>query len=172
MEPDRPRYLRPALQAGLLSGLVSVFPILSWANAICCLWILAGSALSVRFFMKRSAVPPKPADGAILGAMTGIIAAIVQMIVFVPVLRNPAFFQQVIESASRWGLGSEPVIPVGSTGFLLIITLFMTVTNALFGALGGIIGVALFAKKTAPPQAPAPPPAAPAAPPQGPPDAA
>ena len=44
MNPQRPEYLRPALIAGAVAGLLSGLPVVSAGNCICCLWIFGGAA--------------------------------------------------------------------------------------------------------------------------------
>lgn len=126
---------------------------------------------------RTTPVALKAGDGAVVGALTGIVAAVVQTLLSIPLRSfNLDLAQRILDKAGE--LGGE--MPAGLDGFfqgasatltpgwLLLGLFFSAALFGAFGALGGIIGVSLFAKKAVPPQAPA----TPSAPPQGPPDAA
>jgi hypothetical protein len=177
MEPTKPEYFRPALTAGAVAGLLSAIPFVSAANCVCCLWIVGAAAIAVKLLARTTPVALKAGDGAVVGALTGIVAAVVQTLLSIPLRSfNLDLAQRILDKAGE--LGGE--MPAGLDGFFqgasatltpgwfLLGLFFSAALFGAFGALGGIIGVSLFAKKGAPPQAPAAPPA----PPQGPPDAA
>lgn len=151
MKKENPEYLKPALAAGAVSGLLSVIPVIAYLNALCCLWIIAGAIFSAKLLSKQTSSPLRPGDGALVGALTGIIAAIIQMVFAIPSFKNPEAVRRAQELVSRLGLGDAPPMPVDSTGFLLLTVFFFALIYALFGILGGIIGVALFVKKAPPP---------------------
>ncbi|MBP7707707.1 MAG: hypothetical protein KA243_10750 [Candidatus Aminicenantes bacterium] len=177
MEPTKPEYFRPALTAGAVAGLLSAIPFVSAANCVCCLWIVGAAAIAVKLLARTTPVALKAGDGAVVGALTGIVAAVVQTLLSIPLRSfNLDLAQRILDKAGE--LGGE--MPAGLDGFfqgasatltpgwLLLGLFFSAALFGAFGALGGIIGVSLFAKKAVPPQAPA----TPSAPPQGPPDAA
>jgi hypothetical protein len=184
MEPTRPDYFRPALTAGAVAGLLSAIPFVSAANCLCCLWIVGAAAIAVRLLARTSPVALKAGDGAVVGTMTGIVAAVVQTLASIPLRSfNLDLAQRILDKAGE--LGGE--MPAGldgffqgasatlSPGWFLLGLFFSAALFGGFGALGGVIGVSLFAKKAIPPGVPPPPPASPLppeAPPQGPSDAA
>ncbi len=174
MEPTRPDYFRPALTAGAVAGLLSAIPFVSAANCVCCLWVVGAAAIAVRLLARTTPVALKAGDGAIVGALTGIVAAIVQTLLSIPLRSfNLDLAQRILDKAGE--LGGE--MPAGLDGFFqgasatltpgwfLLGLFFSAALFGAFGALGGIVGVSLFAKKAVPPPAPA-------APPRGPSDAA
>jgi len=175
MNPQRPEYLRPALVAGAVAGLLSGLPFIGAGNCVCCLWIVGGAAMAAKLLAAATPGLLTAGDGAIVGAMTGIVAAVVDAIVSIPLRSfNLGLARRLIDKAAE--LGGEMPSGVGgilnsSSGVLtpgwFLLGLFVSAAVfALVGALGGIIGVSLFGKKSLPPAPAAPPP-----PPPGPSDA-
>ncbi|MGZ4886593.1 MAG: hypothetical protein ACXVJK_02590, partial [Candidatus Aminicenantales bacterium] len=113
-------------------------------------------------------------DGAIVGALTGIVAATVDALMSIPLRPlNEAFVRRFMESLARvtdqLPAGVQDLMQRGrSTGFSLAgFFLGLLVSAAIFavlGVLGGVIGISLFGRKKIP--VPPPPPT------QGPSDAA
>lgn len=164
MQRERPEFFRPALMAGVVAGLLSIIPFISYG---CCLWVIGAAAFSVVLLSRRTPVALKPGDGALVGAMTGIIAAIVETIIMAPILRNPDVIGRAAEILSKYGAG-QPPIAIGSTAWIVLTLFFLSAVYAVLGILGGIIGISLFAKKTLPPGVVPPGPAVPPPPPSGP----
>lgn len=174
MDEKKPEYLRPALIAGAIAGVLSGLP---FVNCLCCLWIIGGAALAVNLLAKNTAGVLTSGDGAIVGALTGIVAAVVDTIIKIPLQPyNMALARRVLDKFSEFGQDMPASLDGflnGSSNFLtpgwFLLGLFLTAAvYTVVGVLGGIIGVALFGRKK--PQAP--PPAAPVPPPPGPGDVA
>jgi hypothetical protein len=182
MDQQKPEYFRPALIAGAVAGLLSGLPVIGAGNCICCLWIVGGAAMAVKLLAARTAGPLRSGDGAVVGALTGIVAAVghtVLSLVFQPF--NVESSRRVLDWLASRGFevpSNVDSILGESSGFLspgwLLLGLFVyAAVYAVMGVLGGVIGVSLFAKKAAPPVPPPPaPPAIPTGNPQGPADAA
>lgn len=171
---SKPSMLTPALIGGAIAGVLSGLPFL---NCLCCLWIIGGAMLSVHLLARDSRVSVTAGDGAITGVLTGIVAAIVDSLMGIPlravnmeVARR--FLQRLSEFAEDMPSGWESYLgkDAGMTSApWFLVGLFVTAAIfAILGALGGILGASLFGKK---PAAPAAPPAVPPAAPQGSPDA-
>jgi hypothetical protein len=173
MDPQKPDYFRPALIAGAVAGLLSGLPLIGAGNCICCLWIVGGAAMAVRLLAARTRVLLTTGDGAVVGALTGITAAVVDAVVSIPLRSfNMDLARRILDKASEFGgdmpAGLDEILNRSgavSPGWFLLGLLLSAAVFAVMGALGGIIGVSLFGKKALPPVAPPP------APP-GPPDAA
>jgi hypothetical protein len=181
MDPQKPDYVRPALIAGAAAGVLSAIPFIGAANCLCCLWIVGGAVVAVKLMAAATPSLLRAGDGAIVGALTGITAAVVDSIVSIPLRSfNLALARRLLDKAAE--LGGE--LPAGldgifnssggvSPGWFILGLLFSAAVLAVMGALGGIIGVTLFAKKAVPPSGPTPSPGPPAPPGglTGPPDA-
>jgi len=171
MNKQRPEYLGPALIAGAAAGILSGIP---FVNCLCCLWIIGGAVLAAHLLAGRTPGPLTAGDGAIVGAFTGIVAAVADSVVSIPLRPfNEAFTRRLLDGLGRF----SDQMPAGwqglmdrsrSTGFTaagFLLGLFISAAVfAILGVLGGVIGVSLFGRKKAVPPS--------AAPPQGPPDAA
>jgi hypothetical protein len=164
MDPQKPDYVRPALIAGAAAGVLSAIPFIGAANCLCCLWIVGGAAVAVKLMAGASPTLLRPGDGAIVGALTGITAAVVDSIVSIPLRSfNLALARRLLDKASE--IGGE--LPAGldgifnssgavTPGWFVLGLLFSSAVLAVMGALGGVIGVALFVKKKVPPSGPPP----------------
>jgi hypothetical protein len=170
MIQQKPNYLRPALIAGAIAGVLSGLPLVSSGNCLCCLWIVGGAALAVNLLAKRTGGVLTSGDGAIVGALTGIVAAVIDALMSIPLRSfNLELARRVMSKVSELGYD----VPTNLDGFLdggsgilspgwFLLGLFLSAAVfTVVGVLGGIIGVSLFAKKkpqAAPPAAPPPPP--------------
>ena len=174
MNGQRPRLLMPALVGGTVAGVLSGIPFL---NCLCCLWIIGGAALAAYLLVKDSPVALTSGDGALVGAFAGIVAAVVDSLLAIPLRSmNMAFTKRIFERLgeylneipSQWNdwinRGTEPI----SIAWFFVSLLISAAIFAAFGALGGVLGMALFGKKTPPTVhgAPGPPQASPPPPPQ------
>ncbi len=139
--------LKPALLGGLIVGLLSAIPVV---NYCCCIWGIGGGALAGFLYIKWSPTPVRPGDGAIIGALAGLIGAVIYFMIGVPVAY---FFSAAAmeETLARSGLH----LPV--TGFLLFVLsgLLGGLVLLVLSVIGGLIAVPIFEKrKDAPPPPP------------------
>jgi len=169
---QRPEYLRPALIAGIVAGILSGLPFIGAGNCVCCLWIIGGAAVAARMLAAATPTLLKASDGAVVGALTGIVAAVTDALVSLPLRQfNMGLARRILDKAAELGgqlpSGIQDILNQSagafSAGWFLLGLLVSAAVFAIVGALGGIIGVSLFAKKVQPPAAAAPP--GPAAPP-------
>jgi len=174
MNPQKPEYFRPALIAGAVAGLLSGLPFIGAGNCVCCLWIVGGAAVAAKLLAAATPGLLRASDGAVVGALTGIVAAVVDAVVSIPLRSfNLGLARQILDKASELGGQMPPGLAdvlngsssYLSPGWFLLGLLVSAAVFAVMGALGGIIGISLFGRKALPP---APPPA-PAVPPQSPP---
>ena len=84
MNPQRPEYLRPALIAGAVAGLLSGLPFIGAGNCICCLWVVGGAVMASKLLAAATPGLLTSGDGAVVGALTGIVAAVVDAIISIP----------------------------------------------------------------------------------------
>jgi len=180
MDQQKPAYLRPALIAGAVAGLLSGLPFIGIGNCICCLWIVGGAAMAAKLLAAATPGVLRAGDGAIVGALTGIVAAVVDTVVKIPLQSyNMELGRRILDRVSDFGTempaGLDEILNGSgmlSPGWMILGLFVSAAVYAVVGMLGGIIGVSLFGKKALPA---APPPPSPATPPPaspGPPDAA
>lgn len=154
---------QPALLGGLLLGVLSALPIISAGNVCCCLWIICGGVLAAYLLQANTPEPITTGDGAIVGLQAGVVGAVVEIIISIPVrlLMGPfqaAMLQRVFENADlppafRQMVESSAAVGVVGT---IVHFFFILILSAIFATIGGIIGAAIFHKKTPPATYPEP----------------
>src|SRR5512138_191693 len=77
--------LKPAIIGGAVLGLLSVIPIVNWVNFCCCLWAILGGLLACRLYIKNSPTPVSAGEGAIVGALAGVVGAIIVVVIGIPI---------------------------------------------------------------------------------------
>jgi hypothetical protein len=160
MQPQKPDYLRPALLAGAVAGLLSGLPFIGAGNCICCLWIVGGAAVAAKLLAANTAGVLSASDGAVVGALTGIVAAVVDAVVSIPLRSfNMDLARRILDKAEELGgempAGLDEILSGGSgyfsPGWFLLGLFISAAMFAAVGALGGVIGFSLFGKKSQPP---------------------
>jgi hypothetical protein len=140
-----------ALIAGVIMGLLGNLPVLNLVNCIFCLWIWLGGILSV--YLYRRFQPGgqglSGAQGAGLGAVSGLIGALVGLVVYaltsfisIPMMDSALRALQVdgdlpFQSGGLW--------TVAAWGFFILI--IDAILYPIFGAIGGLIAASVFGKK-------------------------
>lgn len=156
MSEQRPGMFVPALIGGVIAGVLSGIPII---NCLCCLWIIGGGILAAYFLTKESKVVLTAGDGTIVGIFTGIIAAIVDVIVDIPFRAvNEKIVQGIMDRFSQyyedipsgWGSWMDGGDFEGSIVWSILGLMVSVVIFSALGALGGIIGISIFGKKKSP----------------------
>jgi len=157
MNDRKPEYLVPALIAGAVSGILSGVPLV---NCLCCLWIIGGAVFASFLLAKNTPGPLTAGDGAIVGALTGIAAAVVDSLISLPLRPvNEAFVRRIMDSLARFSdqmpARWQELMQRGTAGGLsmagfLFALLFSAVIFAVLGVLGGVIGVSIFGRKKTP----------------------
>jgi hypothetical protein len=155
---------QPALIGGVVMGVLSALPIVSVANACCCLWIVCGGLVAAYVLQQNQSAPITPGDGALVGLLAGIFGALVQVALSIPIglIIGPMereLMQRVLEMAGNIPPdirdAFERYSREGRTGALLILgriveLVFWMVIGSLFSTLGGLLGAALFRKPNPP----------------------
>lgn len=153
MSDQRPGMFVPALIGGAFAGILSGIPLL---NCLCCLWIIGGGMIAAHFLIKDSPVSLSAGDGAIVGIFAGIIGAVVDLIISIPLTPiTNAYFRKLMEKFSEFAedmpAGWESLLEKGafetSAPWAILGLVINVVIFSILGALGGIIGISLFKKK-------------------------
>ena len=157
--------VKPALIGGVVLGLLSVIPFVSAVNVCCCLWAILGGMLATYLYVKNSPTPANAGDGAVLGALAGLIGGVISVILGIPVayamgptMRNmmvgllenvdPRQAEMIREQFEAAGNAIGPII---------INALIMAVLLFIFAITGGLIGIPLFEKRKGGAMPPPPP---------------
>src|SRR5580765_3925148 len=77
--------LQPAVIGGVVIGVLSALPLISACNCCCCMWIIGGGAVAAYLLQQHQVTPITVGDGAVVGAMAGLIGAVVHLAVSIPV---------------------------------------------------------------------------------------
>lgn len=150
MNEQRPGMFTPALIGGGIAGLLAGIPLV---NCLCCLWIIGGGIIAAHFLSKDSPVTLGPGDGAIVGVFSGIIAAVVEFLISIPLaplndklINNMAdiFSEYADEMPAAWESWMDQSLnaPMVMLGLVISVVIF-----SALGALGGIIGISIFKNK-------------------------
>jgi hypothetical protein len=143
----------PALIGGAVAGILSALPFMS---CLCCLWILGGAALAAYLYAKDAPGPVTTGDGAVVGALAGVMAAVIDAFIGIPMRGvNLAVMKRMLERLSDftkdmpadWQTWLERSSGRTSIAMFFLGLLISAAIFAAFGALGGVIGTSLFGKK-------------------------
>ena len=165
----------PALYGGVIIGLISSIPFLSFVNCCCCAGILLGGFLAVMFY-KNNFTPDTPpftaSDCMVVGILAGATGAVIESalsMIFFALFGNVAleFLMNLARNSNIQLPGDameklEEALKQGKSGASMIGNFFGSLfVNGLFGMLGGLIGYSIFKPKGTPmppPPMQAPPP--------------
>lgn len=141
--------LKPALLGGLIVGVLSALPFIGFCR---CLWALGGGLVAGMLYIKGSQTPVALGDGAIVGALSGVVGAIIYLILGLPIalLQGAADLEQQL---SRSGLH----LPFTGTVLLIVGSVVAAVVLLVIATFGGLLAVPIFEKRK-PGDLPPPPP--------------
>jgi hypothetical protein len=141
--------LKSAAIGGLITGILSLVPFIS---TCCCLWAILGGGLAAFLYVKGSSAPVSTGDGAIIGALSGLVGGLIYLIVGLPM--TLIFGAAQIEDALRQ---SGMQAPLSGIALGIVGTLVVAVLLVLFSTIGGLVGVAIFEKRKGGNEPPPPP---------------
>jgi len=141
--------LKPALVGGLITGILSVIPFVS---SCCCIWAALGGLLATFMYIKSSPVPVSTGDGAMVGALAGVIGSVIYLIIGLPLALIFGTGAQVEEAFRRSGVE----VPLTGIALVILSAFIVVVLLFLFAVIGGLIAVPIFEKRKG--QAAPPPP--------------
>jgi hypothetical protein len=153
--------LKPALIGGVLLGILSALPLINYFNCICCAWIILGSGLAAKLYVKDSSTPVTLGRGVALGLLTGVIGTIVFALFLVPLVLlvgrgGPGIMEQLKQTVEQMPNvppetreAFDAVFSQGNIASVFyIVGFFISLAiNCIVAMIGGAIGVAVFEKR-------------------------
>ena len=128
---------------GGATAIISSLPLVNFLNCVLCAWVWAGGAAGVWFYQRQAKTTVTSAQGAGIGALTGLVAALLGAILgFLFNGLGIGLMTFADSGASQDLFGS--LLGVGILQGLGL--LFTIVLYPAFGALGGVIGQSIFKK--------------------------
>lgn len=131
--------VKPALIGGVALGVLSAIPLV---NYCCCIWAIGGGVLAGYLYIKESATLVPTGDGAIVGALTGVVGALAYLVIGLPVAFM--FGAAQIEEQLR-GTGMQ--VPFSGTVLLIVGSLIAAVCLIVLATLGGLLAIPIFEKR-------------------------
>jgi hypothetical protein len=147
-------------------GVLSALPVVNVGNACCCMWVVAGGLVAAYLLQQNQSTPITVADGALVGLLAGIVGAVVQFLISIPIgiLVAPmerAMMQRALDMSGSLPPDLRSVIEnygarrddVGIAGLVIlrILSLFFSLCmGAIFSTLGGLLGAAIFRRRLPP----------------------
>jgi hypothetical protein len=148
-------------------GVLSALPIIAAGNLCCCLWVVSGGAIAAYVLQQNMSTPITPGDGAMVGLLAGLVGALVQTVLSIPIDlvvgpmqrelvtrildmagTMPPEMRDMIERAGR----RSQVLPFMIIGRFVAL-FFGLFIGAIFSTIGGLIGAMIFKTQTPPPGA-------------------
>ena len=165
MQNKPPKFLA-SLYGGIVIATISTIPGLNLINCLCCAGIILGGLFSVFYYGRQltAEMPPLTAgDGILLGALSGVIAAFLSLILHLLVyalfgnIAERMIYELVRSILDFTNTPPEAVemfeemfrdaLQRGFTPFVIFLRLVQDLfLFTLFGLLGGLIGYAIFKK--------------------------
>ncbi len=150
--------IKPALLGGGALGLLLVITVVigsfvPFIGCCNCLWPIAAGVLATMFYVKESATPATVADGAMVGAIAGVVGGLIYMVVGLP-LTYLIVGVTAIDAQVRQ---LSPDFPIAGPVLLIVSGLIGFVVFVVLATLGGVLGIPIFEKRKGTIDAPPPP---------------
>jgi len=142
--------LKAALLGGVIVGLLSAIPIL---NYCCCIWAIGGGLVAGLIYIKGSPNPVPTGEGAVIGALAGVVGAVIYLVIGLPI----AFLVGAGQLEARLREAGIQQMPMSTTALLLVGGLFAAVCLLVLATLGGLLSIPIFEKRKGGPIPPPPP---------------
>lgn len=143
---------KPAIIAGLFTGVLSGIPGINLANCLCCLWVLLGGLLAGYLYQKESTVKLEIGDGFAVGALSGVAGAIISAplsLAFASVTKRMAMdilreFMEMQGEGFDFSQLEQEIRASATFGFTVLNLVIKIIVFAIFGSIGGAIATLLF----------------------------
>ena len=127
----------------LFTTVIGIIPIVNMCNLLCCFWLI-GAGILAAYLLKKDVGAIEVKDGAIVGALSGVVFAIVDtFFTALLMLANVGGSMAVMRDAfAEAGLAaSMGLIAVGI--IIVLVFLITLVLGVIFCAIGGALGAKL-----------------------------
>jgi hypothetical protein len=128
---------KAAVIGGVIAGILSGIPFI---GGCCFLWAIGGGFLAIWMYMKNAPGPMVMGDAAKLGAVTGVIGAIVAVVIRVPLMLLGVGLSAMGSDRNAGAMAGLAAV----SGVLGIVLTVVVVVG--FSVLGAIIGNAVLGK--------------------------
>ena len=153
--------IKPALLGGGALGLLLVFtvlvqsvvPFLRLVGCCNCLWPIAAGVLATMFYVKNSPTPATIADGAIIGALAGLVGGLIYLIIGLPI----SYLINGVATMDAQMRQFNPDFPISGVILLFIGGVIAFIVFVVLATLGGILGIPIFEKRKGSTDTPPPP---------------
>lgn len=147
-------------------GVLSALPIVAAGNLCCCLWVVSGGLVAAYLFQHDQTTPMTPGDGAAVGLIAGLVGAVIQFLVAIPVGILVAPLEQLMlgrltdmagtmppdlrDALQRYADQSRQMGLAGIIAIRILGLFFALVIGSIFSTLGGLLGAVIFRKQPHP----------------------
>ena len=140
---DKRNLLITVAVVGGATAVISSLPLINLLNCLLCAWVWVGGAAGVWFYQRQTKTTVTSAQGAGIGALTGLAAALIGVLI-------GFLFSGLglgIMSMTQSGAGQDLIDTLVAAGVVQGLGLVITIVlYPAFGALGGVIGQSIFKK--------------------------
>lgn len=150
--------IKPALLGGGALGLLLVITVIigsfvPFIGCCNCLWPIAAGVLATMFYVKESATPATVADGAMVGAIAGVVGGLIYLIIGLPL----SFLIVGVNALDTQMRQLSPDFPIAGVALLIVSGLIGFVVFVVLATLGGVLGIPIFEKRKGTVDTPPPP---------------
>ena len=142
----RPGKFVPGLIGGAIAGILSLFAgflspeVFIIFSFFCVVWAFLGGAVASNIYIKRSPVPVRTGEGAVLGMIAGAIGALIYLVLDTPIAYS-------IHGDYIQMVANQQPEKISAGAFFALSGLAGAVMIFGFSIIGGLVGVPMFEKR-------------------------
>jgi len=154
-----PSRTQSILIGGLVAGILST-SVLGLINILCCAGVIIGAVVGVWHYTEENQLTIPSGQGALIGALCGVVGAIVAGILNQVLMAIGLDFATAMQESMmrNFGMAADQLEQMqqmqeaqeGGLIWVVLGALFNVVVFSIFGAVGGAIGASVFQKGDAP----------------------
>lgn len=131
--------LKGALLGGLIVGVLSAIPIV---NYCCCIWGIGGGFVAGLIFIKGSPTRVTTGDGAITGALAGVVGGVIYLIIGLPIVL--LFGAASIEEAMK---NTGVQMPIAGPLMMVVGAIIVALMLIVLATIGGLLSIPILEKR-------------------------